>query len=89
MTLNTSTSALAPRNSHIPAATYDPSLSVADAARYLNLSVSFLNKARSFGTGPRFCKLQHRVVYRQSDLDAWRDQRAFASTSQYAQRDGG
>ena len=86
MPLDTRTSALALRSSQetaTPAETRDPSLSVIDAARYLNLSVSFLNKARCFGTGPRFCKLQRRVVYRQSDLNAWRDQRAFASTSQY------
>jgi hypothetical protein len=90
MPLDTCTSALALRSSQEMATrveTHDPSLSVVDAARYLNLSVSFMNKARCFGTGPRFCKLQRRVVYRQSDLNAWRDQCAFASTSQYPQRD--
>jgi predicted DNA-binding transcriptional regulator AlpA len=91
MPLDTYTSALALRNSQEmarPPETHDPSLSVVDAARYLNLSVSFLNKARCFGTGPRYVKCGlRRVAYRQSDLNAWRDQRAFASTSQYPQRD--
>ena len=90
MPLDTRTSALALRSSQEMAPlveTHDPSLSVIDAARYLNLSVSFLNKARCFGTGPRFRKLSRRVTYRQSDLNAWRDQRAFASTSQYPRQD--
>lgn len=62
----------------------DISYSVAEAARYLGLSPSCLNKWRcQRTTGPRFCKLGRRVVYRQSDLDAWREQNACNSTSEY------
>ena len=62
----------------------DISFTVPEAARYLRLSVSFLNKGRCYGTGPRFCKLgRRRVVYRKSDLDKWREENLHVSTSQY------
>ena len=64
----------------------DISLPQPDAARYLGLSQSFLAKARCSGFGPRYCKLGRRVAYRKSDLDAWREERVYASTSQYPQR---
>ena len=56
------------------------------AAQYTGVSESFLAKGRCYGFGPRFCKLGRRVVYRKSDLDAWREERVYASTSQYPQR---
>ena len=49
------------------------------AAAYLGVSLSFLNKARSEGApgdrtpGPEFVKLGKSVLYRRSDLDAWHD----------------
>jgi len=61
----------------------DVSLTPADAARYLALSSSCLAKKRCYGGGPRFCKLGRRVTYRRSDLDAWREQNACSSTSEY------
>ena len=64
----------------------DRSFPQPDAARYLGLSKSFLAKARCSGFGPRYCKLGRRVAYRKSDLDAWREERIYASTSQYPQR---
>jgi len=64
----------------------DISLLQPDAARYLGLSQSFLAKSRCSGFGPRYCKLGRRVAYRKSDLDAWREERVYASTSQYPQR---
>ena len=63
----------------------DPSYSVPEAARYLSVSPSYLNKERCYGRGPQFCKLGRRVVYKRSALDAWRDQHAYSSTSQYLQ----
>ena len=63
----------------------DPSYSVIEAARYLGISPSYLNKERCYGRGPQFCKLGRRVVYKRSALDAWRDQHAYSSTSQYPQ----
>ena len=61
----------------------DVSYAVAEAARYLGLSRSCLNKWRCYGTGPRFCKLGRRVVYRKSDLEKWREENLRISTSQY------
>jgi hypothetical protein len=61
----------------------DISYAVADAARYLGLSPSCLNKWRCYGMGPRFCKLGRRVVYRKSDLEKWREENLRVSTSQY------
>ena len=47
-------------------------LSVAEAARRLSLSQSYLNKLRSAGGGPVFVKFgPRRVAYRTADLDAW------------------
>ncbi len=62
----------------------DVSFAVPAAARYLGLSRSCLNKWRVYGTGPRFCKLGRRVTYRKSDLDLWREENVYASTSEYA-----
>ena len=64
----------------------DIALPQLDAARYLGLSESFLAKSRCYGSGPRYCKLGRRVTYRKSDLDVWREERVYASTSQYPQR---
>ena len=46
-------------------------LNVREAAAYLGLSVSNLNKLRITGTGPRFLKLGSRVLYDCRDLEAW------------------
>jgi predicted DNA-binding transcriptional regulator AlpA len=59
-------------------------LTVEDAARYVGLSVSFMNRARLHGDGPVFLKLGRRVVYDRSDLDAWLASRRRTSTSQQA-----
>jgi len=64
----------------------DIALPQPDAARYLGMSESFLAKSRCYGSGPRYCKLGRRVAYRKSDLDAWREERVYGSTSEYPQR---
>ena len=53
------------------------------AAAYLGLSASILNKWRLDGRGPAF-RIGSRVIYLQSDLDAFRDAGRRVSTSQYA-----
>lgn len=45
-------------------------LTVREAAAYLSVSPSFLNKARRLG-GPRFCRLGRSVRYRREALDEW------------------
>jgi predicted DNA-binding transcriptional regulator AlpA len=56
-------------------------LSPPEAASYVGLSVSSLNKLRLFGGGPRYLKLGKRVVYDTRDLDAWLKARRRTSTS--------
>jgi excisionase family DNA binding protein len=57
-------------------------LSVQEAARFLGLSVSTLNKMRLDGSGPPFLKLGRRVLYDIQTLDAWATERTRKSTSQ-------
>jgi predicted DNA-binding transcriptional regulator AlpA len=51
------------------------------AARFVGLSKSTLTKLRLNGTGPTYCKLGRRVVYRQEDLEAWLSSRTANSTT--------
>jgi excisionase family DNA binding protein len=56
-------------------------LSVQEAARFLGLSVSTLNKLRLTGTGPKYMKLGRRVLYDLHDLETWVAERKRHSTS--------
>ena len=59
-------------------------MSVKEAAFYLKVSKSFLDKLRVNGGGPEFVRLSARkILYRRSDLDSWARQRRFESTAQY------
>jgi excisionase family DNA binding protein len=53
-----------------------------EAAEYLGLSTSFLEKARLTGDGPKFVKIGRAVRYRISALDEFASAREAASTSQ-------
>jgi predicted DNA-binding transcriptional regulator AlpA len=54
-----------------------------DAARYLGLTASTLEKMRLYGTGPHFIRLGARAVgYSVSDLDSWIENRRRRSTSE-------
>ncbi|WP_266019982.1 helix-turn-helix transcriptional regulator [Brucella intermedia] len=57
---------------------------VKQAAAYLGLSKSTMDKFRHFGGGPRYFKLGRSVIYDVADLDAWRNDRAATSTWQAA-----
>jgi hypothetical protein len=63
----------------------DPLLSPAQAARYLSVSTPTLARWRQTGCGPRFLKLgdrkQSTIRYRLSDLNAFVERAARASTS--------
>jgi hypothetical protein len=65
-------------------------LTTEEAAEYLPLSVSWLNKLRVFGGGPEFIKLGDkpgsRVGYRMSTVNAWLEARRAANTSQVSRR---
>jgi len=59
-----------------------PKLRTAEAAKYLGLGVSTLEKLRVFGGGPTYYKLgQKVVVYDPNDLDAWMTSNRRSSTS--------
>jgi len=54
-----------------------------EAAAYLGLAVSTLNKWRCYGSGPKFLKLGRSVRYRQSELDHFAETRMLDSTLGY------
>lgn len=56
-----------------------------DAARYLGIGRSTLERKRIDGTGPAFRQLGSRIVtYAVSDLDAWASKQVLNSTSERA-----
>lgn len=55
-----------------------------EAAIYLGLSKSTLEKLRLTGGGPRYAKLGKIVTYALDDLVAWADERTRTSTSEPA-----
>lgn len=59
-------------------------LTVLEAADFVRLSKSFLDKARLKGGGPKFVKAGARVLYDVADLSAWIESRKFPHTSAYA-----
>lgn len=46
-------------------------LRVRQAADYIGMSKSFLDKCRCYGGGPAYAKLGASVIYATDDLDAW------------------
>jgi len=58
-------------------------MTVKDAAIYLNLSTSTLNKWRVSGNGPAFLKLGRVIRYREEDLRSYIEQNTQRSTSAY------
>jgi excisionase family DNA binding protein len=56
-----------------------------EAAAYLRVSKSFLDKLRGYGGGPKFLRFgKRKILYRKADVDLWAAQRRFGSTSEYA-----
>jgi predicted DNA-binding transcriptional regulator AlpA len=58
------------------------SLRVRDAAQYLGLAESTLNKLRCIGGGPEFLKLGRAVRYETHTLDRWKASRRVRNTAQ-------
>ena len=50
-------------------------LDTRQAAAYLGIGASTLNRMRVSGEGPRYSKLGRRVVYDAADLDKWVEER--------------
>jgi len=58
-------------------------MTVQQAAEYLGLAVSTLNKWRCLGGGPVFIKMGRAVRYRLEDINAFIEQKTSSSTSSY------
>lgn len=59
-----------------------PFLNTREAAAYLGVSMSLLEKMRVKGDGPHYIKLGARVIYTREDLDALMRRRRVRSTSE-------
>ncbi len=57
-----------------------------EAAEYLGLSVSTLEKMRTAGGGPAFLAMGRAVSYAVADLDAWAAARTVRNTSEARMR---
>ena len=68
------------------AATHRRYLRLSEAALYLGVSASLLNKLRLTGTGPRYAKISTTVTYDIEDLDTWRASKLRNSTSEQETR---
>ena len=66
----------------VGASTIDPLLHSRDVARILNVSMSWLAKARLSGEGPRFVKIGRAVRYLESALREYIKGRTRGSTSE-------
>jgi predicted DNA-binding transcriptional regulator AlpA len=55
-----------------------------EAAAHSQHAESTLEKLRTYGGGPRFAKRGRKVLYRQSDIDAWLAETVVSSTSELA-----
>ena len=68
-----------------PACFGEPELLIPkEAAAYLRVSKSYLDKLRVYGGGPRFLRPgKRKILYRKSDLNAWLASQSFDSTSEY------
>lgn len=58
-------------------------LTTNEAASYLRVSKSYLDKLRVYGGSPRFLRFGRKILYRQSELNLWAEERCFGSTSEY------
>ena len=69
-------------NASVKASTIDPLLHPKDAARCLNVSLSWLAKARLSGIGPRYVKIGRSVRYPESSLREYIKGQMRGSTSE-------
>ncbi len=67
---------------------FDRLLTVSEAAEFLQLSESWMNKARISGDGPRFIKMGRSVRYSLHALEEFKRANSRGSTSEYERRPG-
>jgi hypothetical protein len=70
--------------SHVFDGEDDVLLTPKEAATFLRVSQSYLDKLRVYGGGPKFLRFGRKILYRGSELSLWVEQRCFSSTSEYA-----
>lgn len=63
-------------------------LKTTEAAERIGVKPNTLERYRTFGTGPKFIKLNPKslrsaIRYREEDIDAWLTERTCTNTSQY------
>lgn len=56
-------------------------LTVEEAAEFIGVQRTFLDRRRTDGTGPRYLKLGSRVFYSRADLEAWLEAQMRTSTA--------
>jgi hypothetical protein len=62
----------------------DQHLTTTQAAQFLNVSHSFLEKLRIVGGGPKFLRLSSRkILYQKGELKQWMERKSRLSTSEY------
>ncbi len=66
----------------------DRLLKVGEAAEFLQLSESWMNKARLSGSGPRFIKMGSCIRYSRQALEEFKRENARGSTSEYDSHSG-
>ena len=57
--------------SNAPSLTKTPTLTEADAAKYVGFTAAALRVWRRRGRGPAYVRASRSIRYRQDDLDAW------------------
>ena len=57
-------------------------LDVRGAAKFLSVSKALLDKLRTTGGGPRFCRAGRKIIYRNDELLAWASSRSFTSNAE-------
>jgi hypothetical protein len=60
-------------------------MSTRQAAEYLGISVSWLNKARTRIGGPIYCKVGSKVIYQERDLQEFLDARLRSHTGDHGE----
>jgi hypothetical protein len=78
--MNATEDSASPQAAHRP---IRPKLGAREAAAFLGVSASMLNKLRCSGGGPIFCKIGRRCVYDLGDLENWVASRKHQHTSEY------
>jgi excisionase family DNA binding protein len=71
------------RRTRQPSCTYSKYISTPEAAEYLGVSESYLNKARHFGRGPPYVRFGRAIRYSRDVLDDWAEQRTTTGIRDY------